>query len=154
MILHTVAKGLLLPTLDHRVTGSNPAEGKVLSKPKLLHCTEPLFSYIHTVEQIKRAFGDNFKDNFCQFSMENKQNYPNTLLVCSTVQIPFINHRSDVICPHDIDFCVMKWGSAWTVFHGPVILPYILKSIWCVKFMLGIIIKCDRYMYMLIDLVI
>ena len=25
----------------------------------------------------------------------------------------------------------MKWWSAWPVFHGPVILPYILNTIWC-----------------------
>ena len=27
----------------------------------------------------------------------------------------------------------MKWRSAWPIFHGPVILPYILKTIWCMN---------------------
>ena len=35
--------------------------------------------------------------------------------------------------PCDIDFWVMKWRSAWLIFHGPVILPYILKTIWCMN---------------------
>ena len=30
-----------------------------------------------------------------------------------------------------MDLWVMKWRSAWPIFHGPVILPYILKTIWC-----------------------
>ena len=33
--------------------------------------------------------------------------------------------------PCDMDLWVMKWRSAWPLFHGPVILPYILKTIWC-----------------------
>ena len=32
--------------------------------------------------------------------------------------------------PCDMDLWVMKWRSAWTIFHGPVILPCILKTIW------------------------
>ena len=28
---------------------------------------------------------------------------------------------------------VMKWRSAWPIFHGPLILPYILKTIWCMN---------------------
>ena len=27
----------------------------------------------------------------------------------------------------------MKWRSAWPIFHGPVILPYIVKTIWCMN---------------------
>ena len=30
----------------------------------------------------------------------------------------------------------MKWRSAWPIFHGPVILPYILKTIWCMNIIL------------------
>ena len=30
----------------------------------------------------------------------------------------------------------MKWRSAWPIFHGPVILPYILKTIWCMNVIL------------------
>ena len=36
----------------------------------------------------------------------------------------------------DIDLWVMKWRSVWPVFHGPVILPYILKTIWCMNIIL------------------
>ena len=32
--------------------------------------------------------------------------------------------------PCDMDLWVMKWRSAWPIFGGPVILPYILKTIW------------------------
>ena len=28
---------------------------------------------------------------------------------------------------------VMQWKSAWPIFYGPVILPYILKTIWCMN---------------------
>ena len=30
----------------------------------------------------------------------------------------------------------MKWRSAWPIFHGPVILPYILKASWCINIIL------------------
>ena len=30
----------------------------------------------------------------------------------------------------------MKWKSPWPIFHSPVILPYILKTIWCVNIVL------------------
>ena len=39
--------------------------------------------------------------------------------------------------PCDMDLWVMKWRSAWSVFHGPVILPYILKTIWCMYILLS-----------------
>ena len=35
---------------------------------------------------------------------------------------------SDMGQPCDMDLWVMKWRLAWPVFHGPVILPYILKT--------------------------
>ena len=35
--------------------------------------------------------------------------------------------------PCDIDLWVMKWRSAWPIFQGPLILPYILKTIWCMN---------------------
>ena len=30
----------------------------------------------------------------------------------------------------------MKWRSAWPIFHGPVILPYISKTVWCMNIIL------------------
>ena len=38
--------------------------------------------------------------------------------------------------PCDIDLWVMKWRSARPIFHGPVILPYILKTVWCMNILL------------------
>ena len=31
----------------------------------------------------------------------------------------------------------MKWRSAWPIFYGPLILPYILKTIWCIYIILS-----------------
>ena len=31
----------------------------------------------------------------------------------------------------DTDLWVMKWRSAWSIFHSPVVLPYMLKTISC-----------------------
>ena len=39
--------------------------------------------------------------------------------------------------PCDMDLWVMKWRSAWPIFHGPVILFYILKTIWCIYIIFG-----------------
>ena len=36
---------------------------------------------------------------------------------------------SDMAQSCDIDLWVMKWRSAWPIFHSPVIWPYILKTI-------------------------
>ena len=36
----------------------------------------------------------------------------------------------------DMDLWVMKWRSPWPIFHGPVILPYILKTIWCIMYII------------------
>ena len=38
--------------------------------------------------------------------------------------------------PCDIDLWVIKWRSAWPIFHGPVILSYILRSISCMYIIL------------------
>ena len=43
---------------------------------------------------------------------------------------------SDMAQPYDMDLWVMKWRSTWPIFHGPVILPYILKTIWCMYIIL------------------
>ena len=43
---------------------------------------------------------------------------------------------SDIAQPCDMDLWVMKWRAAWPVFHGPVILSYILKAIWCMYIIL------------------
>ena len=37
----------------------------------------------------------------------------------------------------DIDLWVMKWRSAWPIFHSPVILPYIFKTISCMYIILS-----------------
>ena len=43
---------------------------------------------------------------------------------------------SDMAKPCDMDLWVMKWRSAWPIFQCPVILPYILKTIWCMYIIL------------------
>ena len=40
----------------------------------------------------------------------------------------------DMAQSYDIDLWVMKWRSAWPIFHSPVILPCISKTIWCLYF--------------------
>ena len=50
--------------------------------------------------------------------------------------------------PCDMDLWVMKWRWAWPIFHGPVILPYILKTIWC----MNIIVWDDQSVWHDIDL--
>ena len=51
--------------------------------------------------------------------------------------------------PCDIDLWVMKWRSLWPIFHGPVILPYIVKTFICqhdLTFDLKINVgQCDLY---------
>ena len=44
---------------------------------------------------------------------------------------------SDMAQPCDMDLWVIKWRSAWPIFHGPVILPYILKTNWCMYIILS-----------------
>ena len=44
---------------------------------------------------------------------------------------------SDMAQPCDMDLWVMKWRSTWPIFHGPVILLYLLKTIWCMYIILS-----------------
>ena len=46
------------------------------------------------------------------------------------METTYADSWSDTAKPCDMDLCVMKWRSAWPVFHDPVILPYILKTVW------------------------
>ena len=43
---------------------------------------------------------------------------------------------SDMAQPCDMDLWVMKRRSVWPMFHGPGILPFILKTIWCMYIIL------------------
>ena len=43
---------------------------------------------------------------------------------------------SDMAQPCDMDLWVMKWRSAWPIFHSLVILSCILKTIWCMYIIL------------------
>ena len=49
----------------------------------------------------------------------------------SVMETTYADSWSDIAQSCNIDLWVMKWRSAWPVFHGPVILPYILRTIWC-----------------------
>ena len=54
----------------------------------------------------------------------------------SVMETTYADSWSDMAQPCDMDLWVMKWRSAWPIFHGPVILPYILKAIWCMYIIL------------------
>ena len=49
----------------------------------------------------------------------------------SVIERTYADSWSDMAQPCDMDLWVMKWRSAWLIFHGPMILPYILKSDVC-----------------------
>ena len=58
-----------------------------------------------------------------------KKCFPTFAVMATT----YADSWSDMAKPCDMDLWVMKWRSAWPIFHGPVILPYILKTIWCMN---------------------
>ena len=47
----------------------------------------------------------------------------------SVMETTYADSWSDMAQPCDMDLWVMKWRSVWPKFYGPVILPYILKTI-------------------------
>ena len=51
----------------------------------------------------------------------------------SVIETKYENNWSNMDQPCDIDLWVMKSRSAWPIFHGPVTLPYILKTNWCMN---------------------
>ena len=53
----------------------------------------------------------------------------------SVMETTFADSWSDMAQTYDMDLWVMKW--CWPLFHGPVILPYILKPIWCMYILLS-----------------
>ena len=52
------------------------------------------------------------------------------------METTYADSWSDMAQPCDLDLWVMKWRSAWPIFHCPAILPYILKTIWCMYIIL------------------
>ena len=54
----------------------------------------------------------------------------------SVMETTYADGLSDMTQPCDMDLWVMKWRFAWPIFHCPVILPYILKTIWCMYIIL------------------
>ena len=52
------------------------------------------------------------------------------------METTFADSWSDMARSCDIDLWVMKWRSAWPIFHGPVTLLYILKTVWCLNIIL------------------
>ena len=57
------------------------------------------------------------------------------------METTYADSWSDMAPSYDIDLWVMKWRSAWPIFHSPVILPYIL-TISCMYF--GIMNQYDQ----------
>ena len=49
----------------------------------------------------------------------------------SVMEPTYADSWSNMAQPCDMGLWVMKWRSAWPIFHGPVILSYLLKTIWC-----------------------
>ena len=58
---------------------------------------------------------------------------------------------SDMAKPCVMDLWFMKWRSAWPIFHSPVILPYILKTFWCMKSLVGITSQYDQIFDLMIN---
>ena len=54
----------------------------------------------------------------------------------SVMETTYADSWSDMAQPCDMDLWVMKLKSSWPIFHGPVILSYILKTIWCMYIIL------------------
>ena len=57
----------------------------------------------------------------------------------SVMATTYADSWSDMAKPCDMDLwviMVMQWRSAWPIFHDPVILPYMLKTIWCMYIIL------------------
>ena len=52
--------------------------------------------------------------------------------------------RSDISHPYDPAFRIMRWRSEWPIFYGIMILPNILKTIWWMNVILGIMGQCDK----------
>ena len=48
----------------------------------------------------------------------------------SVMETSYSDKWLDMTQPCDMDLWVIKGKSTWPTFHGPVILPYILKTIW------------------------
>ena len=46
------------------------------------------------------------------------------------METTYADSWSDMTQPCEMDLWIMKWRSTCPIFHGPVILPYILKTIW------------------------
>ena len=51
------------------------------------------------------------------------------------METTYADSWSDMAQPCDMDLLVMQWRSTWPICQGPVILPYILKTIWCMYLM-------------------
>ena len=52
------------------------------------------------------------------------------------METTYADSWSEMSQPCDMDLWVMKWRSAWPIFHSPLILPYVLKTVWCMYIIL------------------
>ena len=66
------------------------------------------------------------------------------VLYFSLMKTTYADRWLDFGQPCDIDLWVMKWRSEWPIFHGPVILPYILKTIWTASSEFGTYRLCEQ----------
>ena len=56
----------------------------------------------------------------------------------SVMETTYADSWSDMAQPCDMDLWVMKWRSAWPIFHGPVILSYLQDYLMYIHHTLGV----------------
>ena len=89
-----------------------------------------MFSWPSLHERMCRMWGSNSGPLACQAN-----SLPIELLrpvsTFPVMEKTYADSWSDKAQPSDMNLWVMKWRSVWPLFHGSVILPCILKTIWC-----------------------
>ena len=98
------------------------------------HSSESI--HIWTVGTLEVGFDSTTPDPRVHALWWGKRSEPRTAHVFfyfSVMKTTYANRWSDISHHCDIDFWAMKWRSAWPIFHGPMILPYILKTICCMN---------------------
>ena len=68
--------------------------------------------------------------------VKNQDTFKKCFSTFSVMETTYADSWWDMAQPCDMDLWVMNWRSAWPIFYGPLILPYILKTIWCMYIIL------------------
>ena len=69
--------------------------------------------------------------------------------ILKTTCIWWINVVLEILiqCDTNIEQKLYRYVGQWPIFHGPVILPYILKTIWWTNVIIEILDPCDAKIY-------